>query len=266
MLALGDILVMKFPESREPFLKTFTLYFLFLGTWVAMMAVFWIFKGNRFLFKHLWRRQEGNNWKMLGLGLGVGFLLNGGCILIAYVAGDVNFKILSVSAVKILAIFVAVFIQSSAEEVLCRGFIYERLRRGYKNPWVAIIANPLFFVFIHLENPGITTLALYNLFIIGLLFSLIVYYTGSLWMASAIHAMWNFTQNIIFGLPNSGAPASYSILGLKESSKNITWAYDPTFGIEGTINSAVVLMVCTIAIIVMFKSKVAKVIEYDNHL
>lgn len=255
IITLGDVLVTWIPEQKEPFLKTFNLYFLFVGTWVATLAIFGIFKGNRFLFKYLWTGQKGNTLGMMGLGIVIGFLLNGICILIAYGAGDVKFEILSVSPFQIIAIFIAVFIQSSVEEVICRGFIYERLRRGYKNPWIAIIVNPLFFMLIHLGNTGITPLALYNLFIIGIFFSNVVYYTGSLWMVSAIHAMWNFTQNIIFGLPNSGTEAEYTILGLKESATRITWAYDPTFGIEGTINSAVVLTVCTVLLIFIFKNK-----------
>lgn len=57
----------------------------------------------------------------------------------------------------------------------------------------------------------------------------------------AIHASWNFTQSILLGLPNSGATFPYSIFRLSSSVKESSFSYDPFFGLEGTILSALLL-------------------------
>lgn len=48
----------------------------------------------------------------------------------------------------------------------------------------------------------------------------------------AAHAMWNFTQDFIFGLPDSGKPAAVSIFNTTVSSSS--FFYDKDFGIEGS--------------------------------
>lgn len=47
--------------------------------------------------------------------------------------------------IPFVIIFLTVFVQSSAEELLCRGFLYQRLRRSYKHPAVAIVGNSALF-------------------------------------------------------------------------------------------------------------------------
>lgn len=247
-LILGEVIVEWIPQGNTKFMKVFLLYFKFIGPFISIILFMYLFKKNRYLLKYLGSKCRGNNLKMLSLGILIGFSLNAVSILVAYLNGDIKLTFSMFQPIHLLAMFVAVFIQSSTEEVLCRGFIYRRLIKGYKSPWVAIIINPLFFAALHLTNSGISPLAIYNLFIYGLLMSLIVYYTESLWMAMGVHTMWNFTQNIIFGLPNSGFKAEYSIFRLTESTKNITFAYDPAFGVEGTVLTVIILTGLTAAL------------------
>ncbi len=47
----------------------------------------------------------------------------------------------------------------------------------------------------------------------------------------AMHTAWNFMQNIVLGLPNSGANVPYSIFKLEEGASN-SFFYDTGFGIE----------------------------------
>ncbi|MFM1525526.1 MULTISPECIES: CPBP family intramembrane glutamic endopeptidase [Helcococcus] len=257
IMIIGELATEWISEGSTPFIKVFLLYFKFIGPMVATFLLMYLFKKNRYLLKYVGAKCRGNNLKMLSLGILVGFVFNGISILAAYLNGDIKLTFSIFQPLQLLAIFVAVFIQSSTEEILCRGFIYRRLLNGYKSPWVAIIVNPIFFAALHLANPGVSVLAIYNLFIYGLLMSLIVYYTDSLWMVMGIHTMWNFTQNIIFGLPNSGLKAEYSIFKLTESTKSITFAYDPAFGVEGTILTVIVLTICT-ALIFYYGRKDAK--------
>ena len=145
-----------------------------------------------------------------------------------------------------VVVFLTVFIQSSAEELLCRGFLYQKLRRSYKNPVVAIVGNALLFALLHLANNGVTVLSVLNIFLVGILFSLMVYYMDSLWCAFAVHTAWNFTQNILFGLPNSGINVPYSVFKLDAATARDSFAYNVGFGIEGTLLADVVLLVACV--------------------
>ena len=62
------------------------------------------------------------------------------------------------------------------------------------------------------------------------------------------HAVWNYTQNIIFGLPNSGIVSSFSVFKLDASTAMNSFAYNVGFGIEGTVVADVVLILATAAV------------------
>ena len=95
---------------------------------------------------------------------------------------------------------------------------------------------------LHLANHGVTILSVLNIFLVGILFSLMVYYMDSLWCAFAVHTAWNFTQNILFGLPNSGINVPYSVFKLNAATARDSFAYNVGFGIEGTVFADIVLL------------------------
>lgn len=198
------------------------------------MALFWIGirKRNRPILQAVGTKPQGNNWKYLLFGLVLGFALNGFCILIAWLHHDIVLTYDAIHPLWFVVVFLTVFIQSSAEELLCRGFLYQKLRRSYKNPVVAIVGNALLFALLHLANDGVTVLSVLNIFLVGILFSLMVYYMDSLWCAFAVHTAWNFTQNILFGLPNSGINVPYSVFKLDAATARDSFAYNVGFGIE----------------------------------
>lgn len=227
---------------------TATMYFLFIGIWILTILYLRFTKKNRPILKAIGRQAKGNNWKNLLLGFAIGFGLNGLCILVAWLHNDISLYYDSFHPLYFVMIFIAVFVQSSAEELVCRGFLYQRLRRSYKNPAVAIIGNSLLFALMHLTNDGVTALSVLNIFVVGILFSLMVYYMDSIWCAMAVHAAWNFTQNIMFGLPNSGMVVPYSVFRLDASTASDSFAYNVGFGIEGTLFADIVLILACVAI------------------
>ncbi|MDE5995740.1 MAG: CPBP family intramembrane metalloprotease [Eubacterium sp.] len=229
---------------------TILRYSSFAGIWILAILYMRFTKKNRPILKTLGRSALGNTLKNLLLGIGIGFGLNGICVLAAWLHKDIVLHYDTFQPGYLLLIFIAVFIQSSAEELVCRGFLYQRLMRSYKKPVVAIIGNALLFALLHLLNAGVTALSVLNILIVGILFSFIVYYMDSLWCAMAVHTAWNFTQNIIFGLPNSGMTASYSVFRLDTETANNSFAYDIGFGVEGTLFVSVVLIVACVSIYV----------------
>lgn len=229
-------------------LYTILMYLSFVGIWLLSFLYLRFTKKNRPILLAVSREAGGNNWKMLMLGFGGGFGLNGLCILAAWLNGDIVLTYASFRPLALAAVFAAVFVQSSAEEVLCRGFLYQRLRRSYRSPLTAIIGNSLFFALAHLLNDGVTVLSILNIFASGMLFSLMVWYLDSLWCAMAAHTAWNFTQNILFGLPNSGMLVPFSVFKLDAATARNSFAYNVGFGIEGTIVADFALIAACVAL------------------
>lgn len=235
-------------DSQSAYLYTFNQYASFITIWLGVLLTMVLFKGNRFMLASVTSKSPGNTWQNLLIGLVVGFGLNGLCALVAWLNGDFKLVLAQFEFWPAMGLLVAVFIQSSAEEVLCRGFLYQRLWRATgKVSWVIVI-NSLFFAVLHLFNDGINWLAFYDLFITGIFFSMVVYYYDSLWMAMGLHTAWNYTQSILLGLPNSGTSFPYSIFKLADHPVKASFAYDVDFGLEGTILAASLMTLCCVVL------------------
>ena len=224
---------------------TSQLYLGFLGIWILTLLVFALIPRNRPMLKALGTKTKGNTPKMFAVGLGIGLGMNLLCALIAMINGDIALTFHAFRPVSFLLVFIAVLIQSAAEELICRVFIYQRLVRRYGKPLMAAVVNAAFFAMIHLSNPGVTGMAIANIFIYGLLFSAMVVYMDSPWAAMAAHAGWNFCQNILLGLPNSGMVLPYSVFKLDAAAAADSFAYSVSFGLEGTVTACVLLMAVT---------------------
>lgn len=237
----------------DVYIYTFIMYILFIDIWIGVLFVLFIFKNNHYIIDKITTKTKGNNMANLFWGLFIGFVLNGLCALIAMINGDFTLRFSQFEIFRAFGLFFAVFVQSSAEELLCRGFMYQRLLKSTNSPAFAIIFNSLFFAALHLFNDGISILPFYCILIFGVLASMLVYYFDSLWMVMGVHAMWNFTQSILLGLPNSGNNVPYSIFKIGSSVKG-SFAYNPIFGLEGTILSCVLITICCVALY-LWKSK-----------
>ncbi|MBQ6469283.1 MAG: CPBP family intramembrane metalloprotease [Lachnospiraceae bacterium] len=247
-------------------------YFSFLGVWIVFFLAAVIFKGNRPMLQAVKycsprakggaddaadrkANRAGNNLRGLLIGLALGFGCNGFCILMSVLLGDIHIEYSGFEPLPFILFFICVFIQSAAEELADRWYLYQKLRRRYKAPWVAIVVNSLVFMALHMLNPGISLLALFQIFLVGTIFSLLVYYYNGLWIAAAFHAAWNFTQSIFFGLPNSGVVSAYSVFRLDAASAKNGLFYNVNFGVEGSAGAAAVLIAVGAAIVLKNRGK-----------
>ena len=78
--------------------------------------------------------------------------------------------------------------------------------------WLAVLANSLIFAAMHLGNPNVSTLALVNLTLAGLTFSLLFAYTENIWFVGAAHSAWNFVQGPVLGTPGIRSQPAFSYL------------------------------------------------------
>lgn len=214
---------------------------------LGFLACLAIVKPWRPYLRALGPKPSGNRPHMLLLGLLFGFACNAACVGAGVLTGSLQLEFTRFSPVGLLAFLIFIFIQSSTEEIVARGFIYQRVCRAY-GEWPAIIVSAAAFAFMHIFNDGIWALPIINLFLIGVLYALMVRYLDSIWLAMGTHTAWNLTQNIIFGLPNSGTPSTYSFFSLVGTSTN-GFAYDTVFGVEGSVFAALLHLACIVALV-----------------
>ncbi len=228
-------------------------YASFLGMALSFLLILYLVKPWRPYLKAYGTGPSGNRASMLALGLLIGFVMNGVSILAAVLAGSVQLDFVQFNVIGFVLFLIFIFIQASTEEIICRGFAYQRIKRTYGTA-AAVIGSALIFSLAHIMNPGVTPLALLDIFLTGVLYALMVRYCDSIWMAMGAHTAWNLTQNILFGLPNSGMASSYSFFGLSGVASN-SFAYDTAFGVEGTIFAVAVNALCALALFVWGRSR-----------
>ena len=213
-------------------------------------------KHKVYVVEDTYKPTQNNTVKMLLLGLLIGFVTNFICIACAMIHGDISlyFEFDSGQIPLFLLALLLVLVQSSSEEMWIRGFMYERILIHYPL-WVAIAVNGVFFGLLHLFNPGVTFLSILNIILIGMVFSLIRWYTGSIWAAIGWHTMWNFTQNFIFGLPNSGVVSEFSLYHMESQNAESNLIYDYDFGVEGAIILTLISTLFIVVILLLAKRK-----------
>ena len=179
-------------------------YIYFTGVWIVMIPVFLILKTNRPMFGQLFPKDFRKIIFGIVIGGLLGFGLNSINVVGAILMGDLKLSFNKIEILPIIGFILFIGIQSGAEEILNRLYLYQKLRRRYKNPFVAVVGNALFFMVLHLGNDGVNVACIFELVLWGVFFALMVLYFDNLWISIAMHTAWNFTQNIFYGLPNSG--------------------------------------------------------------
>ena len=226
-----------------------------IGSWIVLILYLFIVKPDRPILKTFWKNYKGNTVKFFLIGLLIGGGMNFFCAFVAMLNKDIALYFNKCQFFKVFVVFVMVFFQSGSEEILCRGFLYQRLRRSFRSPWVAIIGNALVFGVLHLLNPEVSFLGFLNIVLFGVFGALMIYYFDSMWMAIATHTAWNYMQSIVLGLPNSGLVFDFSIFKLDAASATNSFAYNVGFGIEGTVLSSVVLAAGIVVLIILGKKR-----------
>lgn len=261
-ILLGEFIIYGFMELLDKLIPNpspgmaFVLdyYTPLIASVLFFLLVCAVTKKNRFLLDVVRPSKERRSMSKLGIGILLGFLTNFFCILCALLHGDIKLY-LDFSAAEIplmIFAFICVFFQSTSEELWCRVFMYDRINVHYPL-WVAIVVNGTVFGLLHSANPGISALAMADLIICGLAYSLLRWYSGSVWTCFGIHTMWNFTQNFLFGLPNSGLVSEASVFHLDAATgiSNLIYSYE--FGVEGAVPAVFIDLLLIVVIMVLAK-------------
>jgi uncharacterized protein len=134
------------------------------------------------------------------------------------------------------------------EEYLNRGYVQYTLTRGltglYQSAfktrhsaalgfWTSAIIFSVLFGLGHSHNPGESPIGLLSAGLVGLVFCLSLWRTGSLWWAIGFHTSWDWGQSFVYGVPDSGLLAQHHLLASHPIGKPILSG--GTTGPEGSI-------------------------------
>jgi membrane protease YdiL (CAAX protease family) len=174
----------------------------------------------------------------------MGFVVFVNFTLIDGATWDVNTDLPRAAVVLVVGLL-GFALQGPSEEVLFRGYILENVRDEW-NVRAAVIVSSLAFGAMHASNPAFGPLPFINLVLFGVATALYKLYVDDdqLWGVFAIHAVWNWLQQVVFGLPNSGIisvpDTTLFTVTPNTSLPDVIWGGG--FGPEGTLAATVVVL------------------------
>lgn len=189
-----------------------------------------------------------------GIAIGTGLLAL--CVIPVVLTGTITFNGVfeNINIGIILVMIVCFMLQGAMEEVLCRGVVQQLLIRKTSAPVAAGVSTILFTV-LHLNNmtgagPAITAVAIINLVLISLIFSLLTLRFKSIWAACGMHSFWNYILFNIMGLNLSGNDeVATAVFDMRSVGNNIL--NGGIYGIEASIITtgvlAAALVLCVLA-------------------
>lgn len=144
----------------------------------------------------------------------------------------------------LIAFMVGLLIQSSAEEVMCRGFLMTSLLEKIPIPTAVFFSSlafalPHFGTLFEAESLYII-IGIVNLFLISALLSLLVLHRGNLWIACGLHGIWNFLLLGVCSLTLSGNESDISGIFCFRIERADLWN-GGRYGIEAGILTTIIL-------------------------
>jgi uncharacterized protein len=171
----------------------------------------------------------------LFLGVVIGALALAGVVLLLTLGGAFRFAAAPGSVGQWLGVVGAALLffalPAAAEEAIFRGYPFRTLVEG-AGPVVATLVMSTLFALVHGSNPNVDTVGLLNIFAAGVMLSLAVLWTGSLWFATAVHLGWNWAMAAVLDLPVSGLDLFDAPL-YDGQSTGPAWLTGGIFGPEG---------------------------------
>lgn len=204
--------------ANLPMLPTFlatmlSFVFLLVGLFLAVRLV------HQRRFSSLITPKTRVYWLRIGQGFGFWFLLVAGTSIIEALLYPGCYQLASERENFVLfAVFSLIFIpiQTSAEELMFRGYLVQMLGMKFRNPWVLSLMSGVLFGVLHLGNPEVSTnfwlmTAYYIVF--GIFLTLITLWGGTLELVLGLHAANNLFSALFVTYPNAAlrTPAIFQI-------------------------------------------------------
>ncbi len=179
----------------------------------------------------------------------LGIAIMGICVGLLALMGYVSFTVGKIGVGFFFFYIAYFFVVALFEELLFRTYPLFVFAETYPVT-LTIIINGLLFGLVHLLNPGFTWLAMLNVSLAGILFSMFTLYYRNLSWAVGIHLGWNYAQGIIFGFNVSGTntPSFLSTRPIAEG-----YLSGGEFGVEGSVICTIILLLIIGSFMMKFK-------------
>lgn len=154
------------------------------------------------------------------------------------------------------SVFVVGLAVGAVEEAVFRGVIMKALEMRW-NKAVAVIVPSVTFGAVHLLNGKLSLVSFIQLLvagsIVGILFSLVTYESGSIWSSAFMHSIWNMCM--ASGILNIGTETSEScIFNYVMETKN-SLITGGEFGVEASVISIGAYLIFTVIAVILLNKK-----------
>lgn len=184
-----------------------------------------------------------------GLLFGIITLVSIICILILFKAIKFNGINNNINYLFLILFLFGFLIQSMMEELICRGYLFHRLKEKLPLETSIIFSIIIFSVghFSKLFDKGflLGIIGIVNLLLISLIWISTTIKDKNIYNAIGFHFIWNFTLFNIIGLNLSGIEVTNSLFKFKAINTFLTGS---TYGIESSIITTVILTIVLILI------------------
>lgn len=147
-----------------------------------------------------------------------------------------------------------------SEEMVFRGYILNNLMESM-NKWAALGVSAILFTVAHGANPGISSVAVVNLLLAGLLLGINFIYTRNIWFAIFFHFSWNFMQGPVLGFEVSGLPLQGV---LQPNLQGPWWLTGGAFGMEGSFIITVLLTASLLLLYALYEKHYVKAVSVSK--
>ena len=166
---------------------------------------------------------------IFGLLIGLGLIVTGFGILIIF--NFISIASLQFSFIDQLFYLCLFAVVSLNEEIAMRGYILQNLSSSF-NKYIALVMSSLVFMIMHIGNPNMSAIPLFNLFLAGLFLGIYCIHRKNLWFPIGAHFTWNYFQGPVLGFEVSGNEVNSLFIQRLDGSDLITGGQ---FGFEGSI-------------------------------
>ena len=136
-------------------------------------------------------------------------------------------------------LFLILFISAINEELVFRGYPFQKLVESLGPPGAVALASVCFGL-VHLGNPDHTLFSTLNTMLVGVPLSIAYLRTRALWMPVGMHFAWNYVQGFVFGLPVSGFRLPATLFDARVHGGE--WLTGSTYGPEGGLLCTMVVV------------------------
>lgn len=121
--------------------------------------------------------------------------------------------------------------------------------------WQATWVTSTLFGFVHTGNNGENWIGIFAAALIGFVFCVSIYVTGSAWWAIGCHTAWDWAETYFYGTADSGLTARGHLL-TSNPAGNPLWS-GGTDGPEGSVLVLAVILLLLLAVLLLYRRRAA---------